>query len=519
MRLLHILKSAGKITAIVFVSIITVGVLTGIFYEKEIKQLFITGINSNVDTKISVREFDFSVLRHFPFASFELKDVMMEEVSANKVKDTLLSSKNLSLLFNVLDLFGKDIRVKKIVIEDGSINIKIDSAGHGNYRFWKTGGDSSAGGELDIQKIILKNIYLKYDDLKANQQYALLAKEALLSGKFSNAEFSLNTNADLFIDKMLIHRINYVDHKPVIIKSGMLVNTKKGIYTFAKSEVRVADIFFGVDGSIANAADSWTINLNVNSREANMSSFISVLPSVYSDYLKKYKSKGKFVFSSQISGPLENKNIPSIKISFAVKDGSLISGGGSLEKINLSGSFDNHRSKKSTLDIPSLSASLSGHIIQASLKLEDMPDAFLTLSAKTQVDLKEIKSFIQSDTLESLSGNLAMNISYAGKIKDISRIGKETNYDLKASGNIDLANVCFKLVKNPLEFKNMSGNFSLHNNDVIVKNFTGNISSTDFRVDGIFKNFISFLLIPGQPGDVQASVRSVERRHGRTPRQ
>ena len=198
-----------------------------------------------------------------------------------------------------------------------------------------------------------------------------------------------------------------------------------------------------------------------------------------------------------------------VKVEFSVNNGSLIAGDAKIEKLLFSGSFVNQvNSKKSTLNIPSLTASLSGHAIQASIRLDDLPDAFLSLQAKTQLNLKEIQPFIQSDTLESLSGDLAMNISYAGKVRELSALSRGQLYNIKASGNIDISHVSFKLRKNPLEFNNMSGNFSLHNNDIYIKNLSGNISSSDFLIDGVFRNFISFLLIPDQPGDLQAKVIS-----------
>src|SRR5205085_3818031 len=145
--------------------------------------------------------FDFSVLRHFPFASFEMKNIVIEEVSTSKIKDTLLYSQRLSLLFNITDVFSKNLTVKKILVNGGNINIRIDSSGHGNYQFWKKSNDSTSTGEINLQRIGLNKVYLKYLDKKDNQNYGIFAKDAELSGKFSSDEFSLKTKADLFVDQ------------------------------------------------------------------------------------------------------------------------------------------------------------------------------------------------------------------------------------------------------------------------------------------------------------------------------
>lgn len=73
-----------------------------------------------------------------------------------------------------------------------------------------------------------------------------------------------------------------------------------------------------------------------------------------------------------------------------------------------------------------------------------------------------------------------------------------------------MKNVAFKLKKNPLEFKNINGNFSINDNNINVASLNGMISSSDFQLNGVFRNFITFLLIPGQDADVDARVSSKE---------
>ena len=509
MHLMRILKTAGKILGISFLCLLVIGFITGIFYGKEIKQLILAELNKNLDTKIHVEEFNFSLLSHFPYASFEMKNVVVEEVSTSEKKDTLLFSSRLSLLFNIIDVFKKDISVKKVLVNNGTINIRIDEAGHGNYHFWKKSSDTTEAGVIDIEKIVLKNVNLKYIDKKDNQDYSMLAYNANLSGKFSGNEFSLKTKADFLIYKLLIHGENYVNNKPVSLSSGLIVNSKTASYKFDNTLVKIAGVDFNFGGQITNESSEWLLNLAIKSNEADIKKLTGILPDNYKKYFGRYNASGNILFNTSIQGSIEGKKTPLVKVEFSVNNGSLIAGDAKIEKLLFSGSFVNQvNSKKSTLNIPSLTASLSGHAIQASIRLDDLPDAFLSLQAKTQLNLKEIQPFIQSDTLESLSGDLAMNISYAGKVRELSALSRGQLYNIKASGNIDISHVSFKLRKNPLEFNNMSGNFSLHNNDIYIKNLSGNISSSDFLIDGVFRNFISFLLIPDQPGDLQAKVVS-----------
>jgi hypothetical protein len=510
MRFLHILKTTAKFACIAFLGMVVLGLLIGFFYGKEIKQLVIAELNKHLESKIHVGEFDFSVIRHFPYASFEMKNVVIEENSSKKINDTLLYSGRVSLLLNLTAIFRKDVTLNKIIVSNGKINIHIDSTGHGNYRFWKRSTDTTSSGALDINRIVLKNVYLNYLDDKSRQNYAMLANDAVLSGRFGADEFWLKTQADLFVDHFYAHSVNYANHKPVEINSGIHVDTKNEKYTFDNSHLKIAGVLFDVSGMITGEPD-WLLDLTVNAHEAGVSQLSAILPPVYLGYLKNYRSKGNIFFNTTIRGSIAEGKVPVVTIDFGVKNGEFAarSGGATLQHLNFSGTYIYGRNNSPAfINVPEFSAEISGHPIKAGFRIDNLSDAFLTMNARTQLNLKDLRPFIQADTLQSLSGDLALNISYAGKVSELTNHNHEKVYDIKASGNIDISNVTFSLKNNPLQFKNMSGNFSLDNNDIIIKNFTGNISSSDFKVDGVFKNFVSFLLIPGQPGDVQASLAS-----------
>lgn len=509
MQVIPFLKTTGKIIVAFLLCFFLTATLIGIFYEKEIKQLIISEINKNINTKISVGEFDFTVLRHFPNASFELKDVVIDGVTENNTRDTLLYSKRLSLLFNIKDVFSKDINIKKVFVYDGGLNIRIDKQGHGNYIFWKKSDDSTQAGVVDIHKIGLKNVYLKYSDKKSDQDYAMLANQAELSGKFASNKFSFTTEADLFVDRLFVHGDNYVSHKHVVILSGLDVDSKSGTYLISESKIKIEGVMFVANGSIKEKKDDWFLDLIVKSNQSDISTLNTIIPSSLNFAAGKYSSDGNVTFNASVRGPVSDNKKPSIDIDFKVKDGRFSSDDASFDKISFSGKYSNPTGKKTNvLTIPDLKASLSGHLIQADIKIENFPDAYITLKAKTQLDLGKLKPFFKADTLEFLSGDLAMNISYAGKIKELKKINKDRFFDVKASGNIDISHVNLRLKKNPLEFKDLNGSFSLHDRDVHIKNFSGNVSSTDFRLKGVFKNFISFLLIPGESGDMQAQLTS-----------
>jgi uncharacterized protein involved in outer membrane biogenesis len=111
----------------------------GYFYQDEVKEYVIAELNKQLNTEIIVdgKDIDFTVLQNFPYASVDFKNVKAMEAIQQKNKDTLFSAGEISFQFNVLDVFKKNYRVKKIEISTVNLNLRIDENGNDNYHFWK----------------------------------------------------------------------------------------------------------------------------------------------------------------------------------------------------------------------------------------------------------------------------------------------------------------------------------------------------------------------------------------------
>ena len=508
----NVIKSIAKITAIVVLTFLFLGVIISAFYGNEVKKMMLDQLNKNLATEIKVNEFNFSVLRHFPYASFDMKQVVAKEVTDNKDKDTLLYTEHLSLLFNMMGLFRNDFTIRKIVLKNGKVNIRIDEEGNSNYHFWKSSSDSASSG-IDLQKIVLDNVVISYIDQSNKQDYLLKAKSGELSGKFASDVFTLKTKADLSVYHFMVDKINYFPGKEATINSDFKINNKTNEYLFGDSRVRIAGLTFDLNGNVISLVHGTMLNLAIDAHEAELESFMNILPQEYLNYFKNFRSKGKFYFACTIKGENNANHNPEVAVQFSMKNGSITPKGSdvSLNKISATGSYRSHSvQQKSMLEIPALTAMIGGRMLKADLILEDFTNPFLTLNAEADLDLSQVRHFIKQDTLETLAGDLAFHISFAGRVKGLPRYNTDALYKVKTSGNITLKDVSFRLKKNPLEFKNINGNFSLSDNNVNVGLLKGNISSSDFQLTGVFRNFITFLIIPHQNADVDATLFSKE---------
>lgn len=502
-----VLIQVAKGVALFILGLVLLGLLISFFYEKEVKRMMVEKLNASLDTKVEVKEFDFSVFRHFPYASLDMQDVLVWGTEGSAAGDTLLFTHHFSLLFNVFGIFKKDVSVRRVVLTGGALHIRMLPGENNNYHIWKKPADSAASSSLDIQDIRVRNMRMDYSDPENGQFFAWTTSDAELAGKFSDQLYNLMVEADLFIDHLKIGDVDYIPGKKITVDSGLEINNTGKVYNFHNSRVTIEDLSFDVGGDIRMPSGRTLLNLSVKAHEADLKDFISLLPARYVEYFRKFDCEGKCLFESTIRG---NTSAPAFDIAFSVQQGKVTPENSpvSLNQIQLDGTFRLDSSGKNILSVPAMKASLGNHPISGGFSIENFRQPYLDMHARAEIDLSQAKSFVAPDTLESLSGLLRLDFSFAGRIGGSQNGHSLLSDAVKASGNAGISNLSFSLKKNPLVFQKINGIFSLENNNILVNTLSGNISSTDFQVSGLFHNALNFIFIPGQSGTITGKFTS-----------
>ncbi|MFM2135590.1 MAG: hypothetical protein RL021_990, partial [Bacteroidota bacterium] len=495
---------------LIFVGLIVLLVLSAVavayFYSDEVKGLMISQLNKRLRTEVVVGKFDVSLLRHFPYASLELSDVLIKEVTEHEEKDTLLFTRRISFLFNVLSFYHKDYTVNRIIIAEGLAKMKVDKSGNRNYEFWKS-DTTSTGQDFDLRRVDIRDMQVSYVDKHSGQEYSALLHDIRFSGKFAEERYDMEILGDLLMERLVVDGNEYIRSKEIHIETGLDVDAKKRLFAIRKSELRLADFKFTIQGKVITRKVT-EVDLRIATGENDLAALVSLLPGKYAAHLRDFSSEGKFLFNARIAGASSAGSAVDVTADFSIHSGRMTPPGRniSLQDIELKGSYSSK--KHGTLHIPSLQARLGQQSVKGDMKLTDFTSPFLEFHAQTTVELSNLSAFLASDSLEDLSGLAAIDISFAGQVKEIAGARKGELQNINSSGNVRLSNVAFRLKGNPLSFTSINGNLQLVNTDVRVDALQGKISSSDFRFDGMFSNLIPFFLSPYQPTSITASLNA-----------
>ena len=472
----------------------TAAVIAG-FFEQQIGRKLISEINRQLDAELAVGDFELSLLSGFPDASANLNTVTLDD---NR-KGTLMEADNLSFRFGLFSLFGSNIKVHSVVIEDGALFIHIDKKGRANYDILKKGAeeteDAATGSELSISlnEAELRDVEVIYVDDRARQEVKLLVKDALASGEFSSEEFSLTSFASLKSEFIELSDGRYFAGKNLDYDAKIKVNLATGVYELENVDVGIEQNRFSVDGTVVTTETKGShFDLKLVSKESSLKTMIGLLPESYREYLKDFKSSGKFVVTASIDGVLDQKRTPDMKVDFKLTDGR-ISGprlAHSLKDVNFTAAFDNSKKAKSVFEIADFKGYFNRELIQSKLKVSNLDDPFIDFTVDGVLPLASVHGLLDHPAIKDGDGEIEIkNFRLKGKYYDMinpARIGR-----VKTSGVLEFDDAELKINKEKMVID--KGIIKLIDNSMILKEVELEGAGSDLVLDGKFVNFLPVL--------------------------
>lgn len=507
--------SVYKKVAITFAIIISILFGTGFyissFYEDEVKNYILTEINNNLNTKVDIEEINFSVFKKFPYASLEFKNVRADEVVEKKKKDDLFKIKSIYLQFNIIDIIKKNYVIKKIAVEDGFINLKIDKKGNDNFHFWKKDTSSvESPFKVELTKLVFENISISTDNEYKQLDFLILVDQLNLSGNFSDKDYTLKTDAKLLLQQLNSNNQKWIKNKKIKLTTSLAVNQESGKYTIENGKIAIEDLSFNLSGNFIDKKNTTILNIISQGDNLSIESIFSLFPPEQQEKLKSYKTKGNITYKSTIKGNYSFTENPDFEASFNVSNGEIFEKTSelSLTQLSVKGNFINKKSSLTKLILQNFNANFGAGHIAGDYTITDFNNPFIEFTSVANIDILSAKNFFKLDTFEIASGQLDLNVTYSGYIKEITNIKARDLQQLKATGRVHITEGNLKLVNYPYLLNGLNGSFQFNNNEIIIDSLITNINSSYMELNGSFKNLLAYLFIDDQKLLVNATFYS-----------
>lgn len=491
------------------------GLILVYIYENEIKQAAISKLNNQLNTPIKVGKIELSYFEHFPFLSLTFPEVVIYG-SKPYQNEILLSAKEISLLFNVWDIYKGDHIVKKLYVEDGAWTSNIDKQGISNFNIIKksnnTGNSDNSKFKITIEEIIIKNTSIHYVDQEINQSYRLLLNDLKATGNFNEESFKLDIKTNSYIQSINLSGITYLKNKKINLNTSLLVNIKNQTLELNKTEAELEKLKLVFDGKIDYAGE--LVKLNVSGKDINIQSFVSLLPPKYAAYFKDYTSNGQLYFNANINGKYDKQNVPSVNVSAGFINTTIQINNENIKnqeiknldfKLNYS-NFGTSTISDDKISIEQFKGVYHEKAISGKLIISNFKDPYIDFALITEQELVELQKIWPLKDVKFNSGDIFINVNIKSKLTELKNSDKLK--EIYSDGIIRIKNTSLNPGKYALSINNINGDFAFQKADLKINDLTFSIGKSDFKINGFFRNLFSFVLADNEDLEIDAKLIS-----------
>ncbi|MCT4636117.1 MAG: hypothetical protein N4A72_00280 [Bacteroidales bacterium] len=485
----RILKRFFIYITVILVLLISTALTTAYIFKDEITQKALDKINSNVNTKISVSNVEFSLFKQFPHISIVLNNVSIN--SSDKTKEKLITAENIFLNLDSRKLLKGEVQISEIHIKNGKININIDRRGRSNYNIIKNKSNSTSKNDVIINYIIATNTEIKYYDARSK----LLIKSKTKKTGVEITKESYKIVTDTYINNLISGNIS-LTNKHVMIKTLIIpqkdnITFKDNVIVFNKERILAQVV-------LKKIKKNWHSEIKAQSSNASIQRIINLAEELTNKKLKHSDIKGNIDWRFVYSGSIKRFN--NFRIAFANSGTVDVNYNGTLLKLkHIEGIYSNN---SNSVNVSKYNLSLRNSSVSGNFRYNTNTGSTY-FKASGDVNADDIAPFLESDYREITNGEATLNV------------GANVIYNRKKISNIKIDKGSFIVLKNislntsalnhPIT--NLNGALR-YNRESSIENLSFNINKSDFTLNGRIRNIIEYFKSDNYPLSIDANLKS-----------
>jgi hypothetical protein len=468
-------------------------VLIAAFFDKQVSQQLVAEINKNLKTELRVGDASLSLLSGFPAASVNLSQVRLKDALGGQ----LLAAQELSFRFDLLSLFGDDLKIHSVRLQDGAVRIVVNRAGKSNTDIFKesktpkkTATESTL--HLALENAELQNIAILYDNAPTQQAAEMVVDKASASGNFSARQFRLSSQAEIKINYLDSDSSRYLAGQTLRYDAVLAVDLKRGAYALQNVELTLGGNTFNVEGLAVVKPEGTDLNFKLVGQEGDVSMIANLMPGAYHAYFREFQSTGNYACSGTVKGRLNKTETPAISFEVALRDGKVSSEKlqGPLRNVSFRARYNAQPDGSGEFELADFKGDFGGQALSLSLKVNQLEDPIVEFHANGALPLDAAYGLFDNDLITAGDGIVRLNrLKVQGRYADMVSMRRISL--VNASGEIQFDNAAITYNKTPLLAE--TGFLRLEDNEFRVDSFMLRAGKSDFLLDGSAKNLLPVL--------------------------
>jgi uncharacterized protein involved in outer membrane biogenesis len=502
--------------------LILIGIAIALLFtqQERIVHFAVNDLNKKFPGRLEVSGSEISVFQHFPYISIGLKNVKFFPDKADTSK-AIYEAERLYAGFSLPDILRQKYNVKVVSLKNGHLDLVEEPDGQLNIvEAAKITPDTSAttpntrpaGIDLDIKKIVLKNMDISYADPREGQR--LFTHIDRIQSSFANDDRLMDGTLDgtFVIDFTRRGDTTLLRHKH--LSAGIKFSYAKATKLLTLPEVRLQleKAVFNLSGTADLLHDN-TVDLSFAGDRPDFKQLFSFAPEKVAGELRHFRYDGVLEFKGTIKGPIKKAVQPRIDINFACTNAWLHNTKTSkkLDSLAFTGYYTNGDSmslKTSLLRVNDIYARPGQGRFRANFTMRDFTDPKILMQVNSDLELGFFGAFLGIPDLERITGRIMLRMNF-NELVDLSQPQKELSELTEGiQSELTVRDLTFRIPDYPYTVDHLNLHANMKNGFVKLDSLVCNIGHSDFRFDGSLEDLPALFHNQQKPVTLNLNVHS-----------
>ena len=477
--------------------ILLVGIAVAILYSQQqrLVKLAVSELNKRLPGELAVGGSDISLFQNFPYISIGLNQV---QFYPNKQPGTrpLYEAERLYVGFSLPDILQERYRVRAIALKNGHLDLIQEPDGQLNIvEASRMAPDTTVstqkqgpGLDLDIRKLVLKNMTVSYLDPRQGQH--LVTHIDRIQASLTDNDQLINATLD---GKMLVDYTGPGDttlfrRKHVETNIRLSYDKATRLVRLPEGRISLEEAVFNISGT-ADLLHSNTVDLHITGDKPDFKQLFAFASGNVAKELKHFRYDGHLSFDGKIKGPIGGGQQPLIELSFACSNAWLHNtlAKKNLESLAFKGYYTNgpgHSLQTSELRLLDMNARPGKGLFRGNFVMRNFVDPKIMMQVNSDLELAFIGDFLGIRDLQRITGRIQLKMNFKDLV-DFSAPEKEINELTEGiQSELKVTNLTFRIPNYPYTIEQLNAHAIMKNGAVRLDTLFFHLGHSDFHLDG-----------------------------------
>src|SRR5258708_2966085 len=475
--------------------ILLVGIAITILYSQQqrLVELAVRELNKQLPGKLAIAGSELSVCQNFPYISIRLQQVQFYDSKLTTARP-ICEVELVYVGFSMPDLLKQQYHVKAIALKNGHIDLVMEKYGKLNIvEASRMSGDStrakdtsSMALDLDVKKVVLKNMHISFLDDQNGQQVVSQIDRIQSSLRDDSLQVVADLQGKLLVDYTHPGDTSLFRHKRLETDIQLSYDKPTQVLKLPVGRLKLEEAVFNSTGT-ADLLDDNTVDLRITGEKPDLGQLLSFAPPSVTKELKHFRYDGRLAFDGTVKGKLKGGQQPLIVLSFSCANAWLHNkeANKKLDSLAFKGYYTNgaeHSLRTSQLRLLAIMPRPGEAVFKVTFILRNFPAPKNRRQVHSALELAFVGAFLGISDLQRVTAHISLKVDIKYMV-DLS-LPQQSMSELTQGiqSELTVRDLTFRVPNYPYLVKHLDLHAAMKDAAVKLNSLPSNIGNSDFHL-------------------------------------